>query len=188
MYRTTQSGLTLIEVLVTMFIMTIGLLGLAGLQSTSVKEGLDTATRSQVMWLVTELVERMRANPGGLANGYTTAAGAANVCAAAPARRCSANTAGPAEATCSPNEMAAFDVWEVFCGLETAGVMANSTDPLMLTDVTITCDAGAAICTPRSNFTVSISWTSQAVDNSKLLSDAAKDAQLTDSITMVVRP
>lgn len=180
----TQQGFTLIEVLVTMFVMTIGLLGIAGMQSTSVKDGLDNAKRSQVMWLVTELVERARANPAGQATGYNQSIDISQ-CATVPAKQCSDNGVGDAATNCSPNEMAAFDVWEVFCGNAEANVVANAGDSLNLSSLTMGC---AGTCTDTSNLTVSISWISQAVTDSSILSDSQKAANKTQSISMTVRP
>ena len=71
-----HSGLTLIEILVTMFVMSIGLMGLAALQATSIKQSMDTSTRSQGLWLVEEMIARMRSNEDGLASSYTIAAAA----------------------------------------------------------------------------------------------------------------
>lgn len=191
MIRTKQTGITLIEVVVTMFVMTVGLLGLAGLQTTSIKDGLDNAKRSQVLWLVTEIVERARANPDGQATGYNLTIESSD-CGSVPAPRCSDNGAGDASIACSATEMAAFDVWEVFCGQAEAGVMANSVDALQLKSVTSGC-AGA--CTDNSDFSVTINWDSTAVDNSKQLSgesdsvyQARIDSQKNQSVTMTVRP
>ena len=180
-----QSGVTLIEVLVTLFVMAIGLLGLAGLQSTAVKDGVDTSRRSQVMWLVSELIERMRANPDGQATGYTVATNG-NVCATAPPKRCSNNGAGPAQTDCTANEMAAFDVWEVFCGQIETGVMANATDMLNFESIVISCGGGS--CNETSDYTIRVTWLSQSVDNSRLLSADQIDNQRIQNITMVVRP
>ncbi|MFT5693567.1 MAG: type IV pilus assembly protein PilV [Oceanicoccus sp.] len=185
MNKAYQKGITLIEVLVTMFVMTVGLLGLAGLQATSVKDGLDNAKRSQVTWLVTEIIERVRANPDGyLAAAYDTTIASAD-CPSAPVQQCSDNSQGAAAIDCTPDQMAAFDVWEVFCGQAEAGIMANATDSLNLTSVTTAC-VGA--CSATSNFTVTINWESLAVSNSTLLSDTAIAAQKSQSITMTVRP
>ncbi len=184
MNKAYQQGITLIEVLVTMFVMTVGLLGLAGLQANSVKDGLDNAKRSQVTWLVTEIIERVRANPDGRATGYNTTINSTD-CPSPPAQQCSDNSQGDASITCTPDQIAAFDVWEVFCGQAEAGIMANSTDSLNLTSVTTGC---VGTCTDTSDFTVTINWESLAVANSTLLSDSAIAAQKSQSITMTVRP
>jgi type IV pilus assembly protein PilV len=178
------NGFTLIEVLVTMFVMTIGLLGIAGIQSNSVKDGLDNAKRSQVMWLVTELVERARANPAGQATGYNRTIDISE-CSTVPAKQCSDNGAGDAATNCNPDEMAAFDVWEVFCGNAEANVIANAGDSLSLSAITMGC---AGTCTDTSDLSVSISWTSKPVTDSSILSDSQKEANKTQSITMTVRP
>lgn len=184
MSKVTQQGITLIEVLVTMFVMSVGLLGLAGLQANSVKDGLDNAKRSQVTWLATEIIERVRANPVGRATGYNTSLSSTD-CPTAPSPRCADNSAGNAALSCTPNQVAAFDVWEVFCGQAEAGVMANSADALQLTSVTTGC---VGSCTETSDFTVTINWQSLAVANSSLLSDTAIAAQKNQSISMTVRP
>jgi len=179
-----QQGITLIEVLVTMVVMSVGLLGLAGLQTTSVKDGLDNAKRSQVTWLVTEIIERVRANPEGRATGYNTTINSSE-CPTAPAQQCADNSQGDASITCTPNQAAAFDVWEVFCGQAENGVMANSADTLQLTSVTTGC---VGTCTDTSDFTVTINWQSLAVVNSTVLSETAIAANSEQSISMTVRP
>lgn len=196
MNRTNQTGITLIEVLVTFFVMTIGLLGLAGMQSTSVKDGLDTSKRSQVMWLVSELVDRARANPGSLDNAYEQAYDI-SACASSPPNEC-ADTFGNNANSCSASEMATYDVWEVFCGTQEDDVIANSVDSLNLSSVSMSCDDGTCAA---SDMTVTISWVSQAVQSSSLLrgdtsgaaggssygDEAAIAAQETQSVTMTVR-
>ena len=178
-----QTGVTLVEVVVTMFIMAVGLLGLAGMQSTSVKDGLDVAKRSQVTWLVTELIERIRSNPAAL-NSYP---GTIDIeaCGAAPAA-CSETTTATAS-DCTAAQIATYDVWEVFCGQAApANVIANSPDSLNLASVTIDC--GGGICNNRSDFTINISWVSNVVGNSQLLSTAQIAAQENQSIVMRMRP
>lgn len=59
-----QGGFTLIEVLVAVFILAIGLLGLAGLQARLVSSQFDAYQRGQAMMLVEEMASRIRANPG----------------------------------------------------------------------------------------------------------------------------
>lgn len=57
-----QGGFTLLEVLVTMVILAIGLLGLAGLQATSLRFNQSSYLRSQATNLAYDMVDRMRAN------------------------------------------------------------------------------------------------------------------------------
>ena len=54
------------EVLVAMLVLAIGLLGLASLQAQSLKFNHDSYVRSQSTILAAEMMDRMRANPGGV--------------------------------------------------------------------------------------------------------------------------
>ncbi|HSP31767.1 MAG TPA: type IV pilus modification protein PilV, partial [Halomonas sp.] len=57
-----QRGFTMLEVLVSMIVIAIGLLGYAGLQATSMKNGNTAYLRSQATMLSHDIVERMRVN------------------------------------------------------------------------------------------------------------------------------
>ncbi|MES2366648.1 MAG: type IV pilus modification protein PilV [Pseudomonadota bacterium] len=57
-----QQGFTLLEVLVAMVIVSIGLVGLAGLMMTSAKNNQSAYYRSQASWLGYDIIDRMRAN------------------------------------------------------------------------------------------------------------------------------
>ncbi len=55
-------GFTLIEVLVAMFVLALGLLGLAGLQASALKNNQSAYYRSQATQLAYDIADRMRAN------------------------------------------------------------------------------------------------------------------------------
>ena len=75
--RVRQSGLTLIEILVALLILSIGLLGMARLQAASLRANHNAYLRSQAVILAYDAVERMRANrPPALAGSYDIALGA----------------------------------------------------------------------------------------------------------------
>lgn len=57
-----QSGFTLLEVLVTLLIVSFGLLGMAALQISALKNNLSAHHRSQATILAYDIVDRMRAN------------------------------------------------------------------------------------------------------------------------------
>lgn len=66
-----QEGATLIEVLIAIVVLSIGLLGLAGLQVTSVQSNHSAYQRSQATLLAYDLADRMRANrTEALTNAY----------------------------------------------------------------------------------------------------------------------
>ncbi len=57
-----QRGFTLVEVLVALVVLSIGLLGLAGLQSQGLAGNSDALMRSQATLYVYDMIERMRVN------------------------------------------------------------------------------------------------------------------------------
>lgn len=59
------AAFTLLEVLVAIFILSVGLLGLAGLQSASMRNNNSAAMRSQATVLANDIADRIRANPDG---------------------------------------------------------------------------------------------------------------------------
>jgi len=69
-------GFTLTEALVALVVLSIGLLGVAALQLTSLRSNQSSAMRSQATFLAYDIVDRMRANRAAAANGaYNTAYG-----------------------------------------------------------------------------------------------------------------
>ncbi len=68
-----EAGTTLIEVLIAMVVLAIGLIGLAGLQATSIQSNHSAYYRSQATLLASDLADRMRANrTEALTNAYLT--------------------------------------------------------------------------------------------------------------------
>lgn len=69
--RGASSGFTLLEVLISILVLAVGLLGLAGLQVVSLKQGQSAYNRSVATQLATDMGDRMRGNMNGvLANAY----------------------------------------------------------------------------------------------------------------------
>ena len=56
--RLQNSGFTLVEVLVTLVILSVGLLGIAALQTASLRNNLDSAMRSQASLLAADIAVR----------------------------------------------------------------------------------------------------------------------------------
>lgn len=61
-YRRHQHGLTLVEILVAVLIISVGLLGVAGLHSFSLRNNFDALLRSHASALAGDIADRMRAN------------------------------------------------------------------------------------------------------------------------------
>lgn len=102
-----QTGLSMIEILVTLTIVAFGLLGLAGLQARSLSFQKDSFDRKAATEIALQLAERLMANHDGLRLGHYDRALA--LATATP-------TAVPACATagdCTPQELANMD-WAVW--------------------------------------------------------------------------
>lgn len=111
-----QDGFSMIEVLVSLLIFTIGLLGLAALQLNALQGTSDSAQRSQATAVLQDMAERIRANPQAAADDY-----AADVdCDDLPTAMCAdyrdpSSGAKVNAANCTASQMAEFDRWEAQC-------------------------------------------------------------------------
>lgn len=80
-----QSGFTLLEVLVAVLVLAIGLLGLAGLMASTIRNNHSAYQRTQATWLAYDIADRMRVNrAAALANAYDTTLGTPAACVASP--------------------------------------------------------------------------------------------------------
>ncbi|WP_304641603.1 type IV pilus modification PilV family protein [Pseudomonas sp.] len=82
--RKYQRGLTLIELMVTVVILLVGLLGLAGMQSRLQQSEVESYQRAQALLLLNDMSNRIMANRANAVDYVTTSAtGAGNTCPAA---------------------------------------------------------------------------------------------------------
>lgn len=126
----TQSGFTLLEVLVAIIVISLGLLGLAGLQAATLRNNQIAYYRAIAVQQTYDMADRIRANQAGVAAGVYD-----NLTAIIPADPdCVANT-------CTAAEMAAADhsQW-------------NNNNARMLPAGSGTVAGGAG------NFVVTVSW------------------------------
>ncbi|NRF48503.1 type IV pilus modification protein PilV [Pseudomonas stutzeri] len=160
-----QQGASLIEVMIALLIFTVGLLGLAAMQLNALQSTSDSGQRSQAAWLMNDLAERMRANPGGSLDNYR----AAPNCAALPATIC-ADYYNPATntkvnaANCSSEQMAAFDRWEAQCSYAAvAALNPNGNNRFNSRDFLITPEDDALSLDGDGD--LRINWFSKAANN-----------------------
>lgn len=112
-----ERGVGMLEVLITLFIMSVGLLGLAGMQATSLKDGGDAIQRSKAVLFVADIIDRMRANPGGVDDYEVTLAQDVKDVSSWAANNCidsysdKYDTDSGTAANCSAQEMARYDVY-----------------------------------------------------------------------------
>ncbi|MCI0734504.1 MAG: type IV pilus modification protein PilV [Methylococcaceae bacterium] len=98
----TDRGFTLVEVLIAVFVLALGLLGLCGLQVASLQNNHSAYLRSQATLLAYDMADRMRANATALA----APALAYNNPTATNNTNCTTVTG------CTPAEMALHDMYE----------------------------------------------------------------------------
>ena len=67
--RSRASGFTLLEMLVALLVLSFGLLGMAGLQATALRNNNNAYQRTQATVIALDIFERMRANRVAAANG-----------------------------------------------------------------------------------------------------------------------
>jgi len=97
-------GFSLVEVLITVFVLSIGLLGIAGLQILSKQSTSEAIQRTTASFLTHDITERMRSNPTAL-NSYVGKTVGNGTIQTEPSPDCRT-------ATCTDTQMAAHDLWE----------------------------------------------------------------------------
>ncbi|MEH6518575.1 MAG: type IV pilus modification protein PilV [Halioglobus sp.] len=101
-----QRGFGLIEVLISVLILAVGILGLAAMQLGAKRASFEATQRSIATSMARDILERMRSNPGEL----DTYAGLASdlivdTYTGTPATDCST-------VSCTPDLLAAYDMWD----------------------------------------------------------------------------
>ena len=113
MYKTRQNGFTLIEVLISVFVLALGVIGAAGMQLNAMRTGQQSGFQTIAVQLATEMADKMRANAKQLnqadsANPYLLSYNSATDAApSVPGKICYGSTV-----TCSDAELASFDIYE----------------------------------------------------------------------------
>lgn len=96
-HRSVQSGFSLIEAMVSLVVVSVGMIGIAALYGQGLGAGRTALYRTQAVNLAADMADRIRVNRLGGAN--YGGAGANNNCDP------------PGAVNCTPAQMAAHDVW-----------------------------------------------------------------------------
>ena len=97
-----NSGFSMIELLISVVIMSVGVLGMAGLQMISMQQNRSALLQGEATQLVNDILDRIRANPG------TSYDGVALTDTPSVTGSCIANT-------CTESEMKDFDIAQWQC-------------------------------------------------------------------------
>lgn len=141
----TQLGYSIVEVLVSVLVLAVGFLGMAGLQATSLQNAQKSVMRTQAAYLSYEILDRMRANAAGT---YATTA----TDFPAGVTNCVTNQCGSAA-------LAAFDLAQWKCALGHADNSCTSTlnGTLLQMDSALPNGSGA-IAVNGNAVTITIQW------------------------------
>jgi type IV pilus assembly protein PilV len=154
-----QNGFSMIELLISVVIMSVGVLGMAGLQMLSMQNNRSALLQGEAVLRANDILDRIRANPTGT---YT---GVAVTSTPGTTTDCVGNT-------CSESEMAAYDITQWQCSLnsvDASGDPHTACDNFGITgampggqcvNAGDTC-AGGSIDLTGGVYTVSIQWVDQ---------------------------
>ena len=102
-----QRGFSMIEVLVSVLVTSVGLVGMAGMQVTSKRAGHEAIQRTTATAMAMDILERMRSNPQALAS-YATAGLGGSTIETEPTPKCTNDNTE----ICNALQLAAHDLWE----------------------------------------------------------------------------
>ena len=147
-----QRGVGLVEVLAALFVLSVGLLGIAGLQAQGLIAGFSASQRSVAVVKAYEIIERMRANPDGVNDGDSNTAYESPMGppGAAPGVYC-ADLAGNPGADCNIVQLANFDIYAWKLSIQDAFPNMNGQGRIQVT-------LGPTALAP-TNVIVTVQWT-----------------------------
>lgn len=102
--KTQQLGFGLIEVMVSLLILAVAVLGFTAMQGQAIKATDESLERTQSLMMMRNMGEKIRVNPTAISNYQT----AINTATTAPTKNCGL-TSGTA--TCNPSELAAAEAY-----------------------------------------------------------------------------
>ncbi|TNE92930.1 MAG: type IV pilus modification protein PilV [Gammaproteobacteria bacterium] len=101
-----SAGVGLIEVLIAMLVMAVGILGFVGLQTTAKRTGYEAMQRSTAVYLINDVLERMRSNSPAVYGGNYSVSNLGNASRGNTAPGCLDTS------SCLSSEIASYDLWE----------------------------------------------------------------------------
>jgi type IV pilus assembly protein PilV len=139
MNKRTQAGLGLIEAMISIFVVSIGFLGFAGLQVTGLAAANDSLFRSKAIYLSYQMADRVRANlPGVQAGSYNSFSG-------------TGTSPACVSTSCTSAQLAQNDYYEWSTEVNT--VLPSGQGKICLTSTPDACDGVGSI------YAITLSWT-----------------------------
>ena len=169
-----QSGFSLVEILISVLVFGVGVLGLTGLQVASLKGSNNAHYRTTASVLAMDLGDRMRSNINAVRDGLYGEAVSCNTVS----RLCRSSA-------CTKEELAVFDLQEVMCGSKRGSEREGGVVGLLPNGrMRVTCDAGCVAPPNALNavHNIVISW-----NENKTVGATTNDDQ-SRSLTMQIIP
>lgn len=113
-----ERGFSLLEVLIALLVLSVGLLGIAGLQTVSLRFNHQSYERTQATVLISEMFEKIAANPAAARAGSFDAVTSADTSASFAGY-------GTCPASCTATQLATFDLFRWKSSLEDARRLAQ---------------------------------------------------------------
>jgi len=152
-----QHGFSLIEILISVLVFGVGILGLGGLQIASLKGSNDAHYRTTASVLAMDLADRMRSNLNAVNAGLY----GETISCSTVSRLCRSSA-------CSIEELTIFDIQEIMCGSKVGTRREGGVAGLLPAGkMTITCDGGVCVTPPnstRATHNITITWNTQRTD------------------------
>jgi len=161
-----QQGSSLIEVLISILILAVGILGMGGLQLTSLQSSSDSVLRTQAVYMSYEILDRIRAN----STAAMTAIKNTSVELGEPSVSESCVTG-----TCTAAELFAFDILEWKCSLgkysaaEACKTIVDSGGSLVSLESGLPEGDGSIIINSDNSYTITIQWVEDRDANAEIV-------------------
>ena len=179
--RRRQRGIGILEVLIALIVISLGVLGMAGLQLTGMKHSTSGFNRAKAVMMAEDMTTRMRINRSGIVNALYDGFDSSTVsCAARPAIYCQpyANTQAQ---SCNSTELASFDRFAVACGDWGADGASGGVADLLPAGAKLEVSCDDSPCTEDSSYTLSVTWPERL--------NASSDDEIRNSrVQMKLRP
>ena len=163
-----NSGFSLIEILITLVIMSVGMMGLAGLKMVAIKGTNESHFRHEASLLMMDLADRMRANEAGVDNGDYQLNSALDL-STEPSQDCSS-------AQCTATELATYDKYQI--ALRMSQTIPGS-------ELLITCPSNACntVADVKVVHTIKIKWKERKDKSEQLTKSVTEDDGTTTTTT-----
>jgi type IV pilus assembly protein PilV len=146
MNKRTQAGSGLIEAMISIFVVSIGFLGFAGVQVNGLAAANDSLFRSKAIYLSYQMADRVRANlPAVQAGSYNSMSG-------------TGSNPGCISTSCTTAQVAQNDFYE--WSTEVAQVLPTGQGTICKTSVETICDGAG------NNYAITLTWTEKGASHS----------------------